>query len=60
MVKGGFEFDGEKEIAKVDLEEIQKVIDHIKKDNVANIVVSGVFSPVNHSQETQVTYLCNL
>ena len=54
-MKGGYEFDGTTEIDQVDEDEIRKEVETIKRNNVSNIVVSGVFSPVNHSQETQVS-----
>ncbi len=53
LVRGGFEFDGSK-IDDVDEKEIREVVQTIKNNKVSNIVVSGVFSPVNSSQETEV------
>lgn len=54
MVSGGYEFDGKTEIAPVDEHEIRSVVETIKNNDVRNIVVSGVFSPVNNTQEQKV------
>ncbi|EDV23654.1 uncharacterized protein TRIADDRAFT_26861 [Trichoplax adhaerens] len=50
MVKGGYEFDG-RAISEIDTDEIKHCIQDIMDHNIRNIVVSGVFSPVNPQQE---------
>ena len=54
LVDGGFHFDGQREITCLRRSEIEQCVQRIKDDGVRNVVVSGVFSPVNKSQEEQV------
>lgn len=53
FVNGGYQVDGSL-ITKLDEKEIIRVIQEIKDSNVHNVVISGVFSPVNSNQEKQV------
>lgn len=53
FVNGGYQVDGSI-ITEVDEKEILDVIQQIKDSNIHNVVISGVFSPVNDDQEKQV------
>lgn len=57
MVSGGYNFDGQSIITAVDEDEIKQCIQEIKAKNIKNIIVTGVFAPVNTQQEQQVTVL---
>ncbi len=52
MVPGGHEFDG-REISSLDRKEITSVIQDMRRQGVAAVAVSGVFSPVNTAHEEQ-------
>ena len=54
LVDGGFHFDGQREITCLRRSEIEQCVQRIKDNGIRNVVVSGVFSPVNKSQEEQV------
>ena len=54
MLDGGYEFNGVHELATVNESEIIAVTKSIVDANVKNMVISGVFSPVNNKQELQV------
>ncbi|XP_072038494.1 uncharacterized protein [Amphiura filiformis] len=56
LINGGYQFDGQV-ITQVDKEEVLRCIEDLKKNQVKNVVISGVFSPVNGSQEEQVAAL---
>ncbi|XP_071834530.1 uncharacterized protein [Apostichopus japonicus] len=56
FVNGGYQVDGSI-ITEVDEKEILDVIQQIKDSNIHNVVISGVFSPVNDDQEKQVEKL---
>lgn len=49
--EGGFEFDGGTEISPLNKEQIIGATDQALKAGYTSLVVSGVFSPVNSSQE---------
>lgn len=49
--EGGFEFDGGTEISPLNKEQIQRATDKALKAGYTSLIVSGVFSPVNSSQE---------
>lgn len=51
LYEGGFEFDGGTEITPLDKEQIQRATDQALEAGYTSVVVSGVFSPVNSSQE---------
>ncbi len=52
MVGGGHEFDG-REISPLDRDAIRQAALDIKKEGVRAVAVSGVFSPVDPSHETE-------
>ena len=52
MVQGGHEFDG-REIAALDREELKNAVQDMRRQGVRALAVSGVFSPVNPSHETE-------
>ena len=51
MPAGGFEFDGGTEVSPINTEQIQQATDTALKAEYSTLVVSGIFSPVNSSQE---------
>lgn len=51
LCEGGFEFDGGTEISPLNKEQIMEATDKVLKAGYTSLVVSGVFSPVNSSQE---------
>ena len=51
LCAGGYEFDGGTEISPLNKEQIQRATDTALKAGYTSFVVSGVFSPVNSSQE---------
>ena len=55
LLDGGFEFDGQKEIRPFGRTQLDDAIQGFKDKGIQNIVVSGVFSPVNPKHEDQVT-----
>ena len=59
LVDGGFEYDGKTEIAAVNEQQIEDTVKAIRKAGIQNIVISGVFSPVNSIQEDQVLHYCH-
>lgn len=54
MVNGGYYSDGVKEICALNKTEIEDCLQEIRNDRISNIVVSGIFSAVNNTQELQV------
>ncbi|RDW92739.1 uncharacterized protein DSM5745_00061 [Aspergillus mulundensis] len=50
---GGFQISGE-EISAVDEDEIRRVAAELAADRVENIVISGMYAPLNHTQEVAV------
>ena len=52
MVKGGHEFDG-REISALDPAELRTTAREIRRRGVRAVAISGVFSPVNPSHETE-------
>ena len=54
MLDGGYHFDGQKEVTSLRRPEVEDAVRRIRDSGVRNIVVSGIFSPVNSSQEEQV------
>ena len=52
--EGGFLLDG-RTISEVSPEDIERICDHVKDNGVRNIVLSGLFSPKNATQEQQVS-----
>lgn len=59
MATGGYEFDGGTEISPLSTEQIHKVTDKALKAGYTSLVVSGVFSPVNSSQEEAAADIIN-
>ncbi|XP_014678133.1 PREDICTED: uncharacterized protein LOC106817941 isoform X1 [Priapulus caudatus] len=53
LIGGGYQFDGS-EISKVDPEEVKHCIREIYSNGIRNVVIAGIFSSVDSSQETQV------
>eukprot|EP00111_Clytia_hemisphaerica_P009564 TCONS_00028018-protein len=58
LLNGGFEFDG-RVITEVDEQEIIDVITAIQQNGVEHVAISGIFSPMNDSQERLVKRLIN-
>ena len=54
LLNGGFEFDGKKEIRPIEEEQIVEVISRLKEKQLTNVVICGIFSPVNAQHEKQV------
>lgn len=52
LVKGGHEFDG-REIAPLDLDEIERIASDIKAKGIRAAAVTSVFSPINRDMETK-------
>ena len=50
MIHGGYEFDG-RPISDINKDEIEQCARDIMDCNLKNIVISGIFSPVNPQQE---------
>ncbi|KAL3151690.1 hypothetical protein ABBQ38_012674 [Trebouxia sp. C0009 RCD-2024] len=59
LLNGGYEFDGGTEISPLSTEQIHKVTDKALKAGYTSLVVSGVFSPVNSSQEEAAADIIN-
>ncbi|XP_006811540.1 uncharacterized protein LOC100376092 [Saccoglossus kowalevskii] len=53
LLQGGNEYDGT-EITSVDIAEVKGCIQQIKEKGIENVVVCGIFSPVNSAQELEV------
>ncbi len=53
IVRGGNNYDGT-HIARLDLDEIRRVVEGMKKAGIRSIAVSTVFAPVNDAQELTV------
>ncbi|XP_038073477.1 uncharacterized protein LOC119741694 [Patiria miniata] len=56
MVSGGYQYNGE-EITPLDEDEIIGCIQTIRANGINNVVVCGIFSPVNPAQELKVAEL---
>ena len=54
MLDGGYEFNGKDVCSPLSKEELQRTVEEIKQSGVKNVVISGVFSPVNSHHEEQV------
>ncbi|XP_070579095.1 putative D-/L-hydantoinase subunit A [Ptychodera flava] len=52
FLNGGYEYDG-KEITAFDGDELRQCVNQIKDDGITQLVVCGIFSPVNPNQELQ-------
>jgi N-methylhydantoinase A/oxoprolinase/acetone carboxylase beta subunit len=52
--EGGFEYDGGTEISPINEEEVRAAVRSDISNGITSFVISGVFSPVNASQEEQV------
>ncbi|EED14116.1 conserved hypothetical protein [Talaromyces stipitatus ATCC 10500] len=50
---GGYQISGD-EISAVDVEEICRIAIKIIEDGIENVVVSGMYAPLNHKQEVAV------
>ncbi|KAJ5093820.1 hypothetical protein N7456_009681 [Penicillium angulare] len=50
---GGYQISGT-EISPLDVQEIERIATELVEQNVANIVVSGMYAPLNNSQELEV------
>lgn len=50
--EGGFQISGT-EISQLDEAEIERVAEDILKANVPNVVISGMYSPIDHGHETR-------
>lgn len=50
MIDGGYEFDG-RAISDISKDELEQCARDIKDRDLKNIVISGIFSPVNPQQE---------
>ncbi|KAJ5287362.1 hypothetical protein N7478_003048 [Penicillium angulare] len=50
---GGYQISGT-EISPLDVEEIERIATELVEQNVSNIVVSGMYAPLNNSQELEV------
>ncbi|KAL3459511.1 hypothetical protein BJX64DRAFT_291178 [Aspergillus heterothallicus] len=50
---GGFQISGE-EISSVDEDEIRGVASELIADGIENVVISGMYAPLNHAQEVAV------
>ncbi|KAJ6127033.1 hypothetical protein N7523_002645 [Penicillium sp. IBT 18751x] len=48
---GGYQISGD-EISPLDREELRRVAENLVKSNVSNVVISGMYAPLNHLQET--------
>ncbi|XP_022083172.1 uncharacterized protein LOC110975213 [Acanthaster planci] len=56
LVSGGYQYNGE-EITPLDERELIGCIQDIRAKGISNVVVSGIFSPVNPAQELKVAEL---
>ena len=54
LINGGYQFDS-RVITDVDEKEVLRCVKEVKAQNVKNVVISGVFSPVNSAQEQRVS-----
>lgn len=48
---GGYQISGD-EISPVDREELKRVAQDLAKSNISNVVIAGMYAPLNHVQET--------
>lgn len=48
---GGYQISGD-EISPLGREEIERVAEDLVKNNVSNVVISGMYAPLNHLQES--------
>ncbi|KAJ5125729.1 hypothetical protein N7448_005046 [Penicillium atrosanguineum] len=48
---GGYQISGD-EISSLDHEELKRVAEDLAQSNVSNVVISGMYAPLNHLQET--------
>ena len=58
LLDGGFQFDGQTTIKPINDDEVIECISQIKQSGVKNIVVAGVFAPLNTGQEEHVSLTC--
>ncbi|PYI01452.1 hydantoinase/oxoprolinase, partial [Aspergillus sclerotiicarbonarius CBS 121057] len=49
---GGYQISGD-EISPLDEVELEKIGEQIVHDGISNVVVAGMYAPLNHSQETR-------
>ena len=56
MVGGGHEFDG-REISPLDREAVREAVRDMRRQGARAVALSGVFSPVNNSHETEAAAL---
>ncbi|KAJ5387880.1 hydantoinase/oxoprolinase [Penicillium cosmopolitanum] len=49
---GGFQISGS-EISPLDVKELERVSEDLVKNNISNIVIAGMYSPINHFHETK-------
>lgn len=54
---GGFEYDGGTEIGPIREAEVRAAVREDLREGILSFVISGVFSPVNSSQEARVKEL---
>ncbi|KAK9820469.1 hypothetical protein WJX72_010677 [[Myrmecia] bisecta] len=54
LLAGGFEFDGGEVISDIDEPSVRRALREVVAGGIPSVVVSGVFSPVNSSQEDRV------
>ena len=57
LLDGGIQFDGQTAIKPINDDEVIECISQIKQSGVKNIVVAGVFAPLNADQEKYVRAL---
>ncbi|KAL4794039.1 hypothetical protein BDV19DRAFT_379703 [Aspergillus venezuelensis] len=50
---GGYQISGD-EISSVDTDEIRRVAEDLVKEGIENIVIAGMYAPLNHAQEVAV------
>ncbi|KAL2849707.1 hypothetical protein BJX68DRAFT_255403 [Aspergillus pseudodeflectus] len=50
---GGYQISGE-EISSVDKDEIRRIATELVADGIENVVISGMYAPLNHAQEIVV------
>ncbi len=52
LVRGGYEFDG-REIAPLDLDEIDRIADDINAKRIGAVAITSVFGPINATMEEE-------
>ncbi|MCC5778453.1 hydantoinase/oxoprolinase family protein [Nitratireductor sp. B36] len=52
LVRGGYEFDG-RELAALDLEEIDRIADDINAKRIGAVAITSVFGPINAQMEEE-------